>query len=254
MIQIQRDHPTFLLKPQIKALTASFLHQHGFNYFQYLRCFNDGAFSFLTNETGIFELLSLLPPMPVVYSSFTEEHEQQHSYWFLWDEELPAIPVQIVREQLHLHHGLTLVRRSKEYYDMIAVALPSPRLNVGSFYMTKYKAIEHFIQQFDRNHQDIIRDINKNPIIVPQPYRDANYKKICLHKGRIEVQGPHGLIHITSQELACLRMLQQGQSYKHIAKALSLSPRTVETYISRLKERSGIPNRQDLGRLISICM
>lgn len=252
-MKITRDHPTFLVKPALQRICEPFFQQHGFSYFQYLRCYPDGSFSLMATETGFFELYDTLPRAPVIYSSFTQEHENQHSYWFSWDEELPAGPVQLVREKLHLHHGMTLMRRSKHYYDMIAFALPSTRLNVASFYMSKYKAMEQYILEFDKNHSDLIQNIHHQSIVIAEPFKDVNYQKICLHKGRLELQSPLGLVHITSQELACLRMLLQGQTYKQIGKMLELSPRTVETYIGRLKDRTGIQNRHELKALISLC-
>lgn len=253
MIKITCDHPTLALKNQVQIRTDNFLKQHGFNYFQYLRCYRDGSCSLLTNETGFFELVSTIPNLPLIYSSYTSEHEKLHSYWFFWDEELPRFPVQLVKEKLNLNHGLTLLRRSKDYYDMIAFALPEQRCNVASFYVTKYKAIEQFIYSFDKHNQDIIQEVSENPIVLAPPYRDTNYEKLCLSKGRFEVNGPNGLFHITSQELACLRLINQGATYKQVGQILKVSPRTVETYLMRIKQRASVENRADLDNLISIC-
>lgn len=253
MLHIDRDHPTFLLQAKVQEICNPFLKQQGLKYFQYLRCYSDGSFSLLTTETGFFDLMSALPRAPVIYSSFTEEHESKHSYWFLWDEELPAVPVQLVRERLKLFHGVTLVRRAKDYYDMIAFALPDAHRNIGSFYLNKYQVMEQFIQMFEKESQDLIRGITEQPIIVPAPYRDSNYHKICLKNGRIEITSPNGLVHITAQELTCLRLLLQGQTYKQIAAIMRVSPRTVETYIKRIKERSGMLTRHDLESLVTVC-
>jgi DNA-binding CsgD family transcriptional regulator len=252
MLKISRDHPTLQMKGKIQAIVAPFLKQHGFNYFQYLRCFNDGSCSTLTNHTGLFEVLPDYSDKPVIFSSFTQEHEKLHSYWFLWDEELPAFPVQLAKDKFNLHNGITLVRRSKNYYDMIAVALPAARSNIASFYLTKQKAIESFIQTFDQNHQDLLQFIGKNPLVLPPDNRDVNYQKICLPNGRIQVTGNHGLSYITAQELACVRLLLQGATSKQIGKMLNISHRTVETYLLRVKQRTGVSSKTGLTDLISL--
>lgn len=253
MIRIEGNHPTLQLKDKVQEICTHFLAQHGFNYFQYLRCNKDGSCSLLTNETGLFESFSQMPAIPLIYSSYTEEHEKLHSYWFLWDEELPAFPVNFAREKFNLHHGLTLVRRAKDYYDMIAVALPEPRRNITSFYLTKHKIIEQFINRFDKTQHDLILHINKNPLVLPTPNRDENYRKMCLSHGRIEILGRHGAFYITARELTCLRLLLQGATSKEIAQVLHLSHRTVETYFNRIKLRSGVVSRAGLADLISIC-
>jgi DNA-binding CsgD family transcriptional regulator len=250
-VPIPLDHPTILLKPKIQEACKSFLETFGFNYFQYLRCFADGSVGLLTNNTSIMEHFHQIDNEPVVFSSFEENQANAHSYWFLWDEALPAKPVELVREKFNIRHGLTLVRRNQNYYDMIAVALPHEQSN--SFYLNKLAAIEHFINDFDKNNKDLIELMHKNPIALPEPYRDVNYKEICLTNGKLRINGQYGETYVTTQELGCLRLLAQGTSYKEIARFLDISPRTVETYLQRVKIRTGYSSLLEIIRLISFC-
>ncbi len=252
-IAININHPTWLLKDNIQTITQPFLQQFGFNYFQYLRCFNDGSIGLLTNNTGLTEHFQTLDNTPVVYSSFTSEHSQQGAYWFLWDEALPAHPVSIVREKFSVCSGLTYVRRAPTYYDMIAVALPSPHAQPGGFYLNKLKAIESFVYDFDKQHQVLIKLMNKHPIALAPHARDVNYEKICLPQGKIFVQGKNGPTYITAQELACLRLLSSGFAYKEIAHQLNISTRTVETYLQRIKLRTHFSTTRELLRLLLAC-
>lgn len=172
-------------------------------------------------------------------------------YWFLWDEALPpTAPLQLAREKLNFHNGLTLVRRTKNYYDMIAVALPYEHANPGSFYLNKVKIIEQFIYDFDKQNKDLLHIMDKSAIALPKAYRDVNYQDMCLSKGKIQVRGKAGLTYITTQELACIRFVLQGFSYKQIADILEISPRTVETYLIRLKRRTGYISYSQLERII----
>jgi len=251
-LQISLDHPTLAAKTKIQEVSKNFLNTFGFNYFQYLRCFADGSVSLLTTHTGLIEQAQYIDNSPVIFSSFTQDHENAHSYWFLWDEELPETPVQLAREKFNIRNGLTLVRRSKNYYDMIAVGLPTEQANPGSFYLNKLKAIEQFIADFDRSNKDLIELMNKNPIILPAAYRDVNYENICLSKGKIRVIGKHGETHLTPQELACLRLFIQGAPHKKIAHELDISSRTVETYLLRAKQRTGHTSRLEMANLLSL--
>lgn len=250
-LKVAIDHPTLELKPKIQTVCKDFLNTFGFSYFQYLRCYADGSVGLLTNDTNLFEYIQTVENSPVVASSFKNEHVNFHSYWFLWDEELPEAPVEIAREKFNIRNGITLVRRSKDYYDMIAVALPKEQPNPGSFYLNKLKGIEQFVHEFDKDNRALIDIMDKNPIALPQPYRDPNYKDICLTNGRVKVTGKLGITHITTQELACLRLLSQRASYKKIAQILEISPRTVESYLLRIKQRTGYTQRLDLERMIA---
>lgn len=141
-IDVSVDHPTFLLKEKVQESSQNFLNRFGFNYFQYLRCYADGSVGLLANDTDLFEFALGKDTMPMAFSSFKEQHQASHSYWFLWDEELPEAPVRLMRETFRKHNGLTLVRRSQNYYDMIAVSSASELPNAGSFYLNKLKVIE----------------------------------------------------------------------------------------------------------------
>lgn len=249
-LKIDVDHHIFLLKDQVYAASKEFLEALGFNYFQYLRCFADGSISCLTNDTRLFEYMQEIENPPVVYSSYEGEHESAHSYWFFWDEALPSMPVQLARERCQLHHGLTLVRRHKDYYDMIAVALAKEHPNPASFYLNKLKIIEQFIFNFELENTQLLKLVNQHPLILPQQYRDTNYQSMCLPQGRVVVRGKTNQTYITAQELACLRLLLQGATQKQAAQCLDLSYRTVETYLQRVKQRTGFHSWTDIERLL----
>jgi len=53
-------------------------------------------------------------------------------------------------------------------------------------------------------------------------------------------------ITLSEREKACLHHLSQGLTIKEIAKQLELSPRTVETYMARVKEKLNCKNKTDL--------
>lgn len=252
-LQLSLNHPLFALQTKIHELTNDFLTSLGFSYFQYLRCFNDGSISLLSNTTKILEFFTEVENQPVVFSSFTNENKNAPSYWFLWDEALPSAPVQLVREKFNFYHGLTLVRRNKNYYDMIAVALPKEQQHVSSFYLNKLKLIENFINQFDKENKEIIHFLNTEKLFLPKAYRDVNYDKICLTQGRVTIESPNGRSYLTVQELACLRLLCQGYAYKEVAQILKLSPRTVETYLNRMKQRTGCLSCHEIEQFLLLC-
>ena len=83
-VRVDTNHPIFLLKHNVQAASQEFLTAFGFSYFQYLRCFDDGYINCLTNNTTLFEYFQQVENEPLVYSSYEQEHEQNHSYWFFW--------------------------------------------------------------------------------------------------------------------------------------------------------------------------
>jgi DNA-binding CsgD family transcriptional regulator len=49
---------------------------------------------------------------------------------------------------------------------------------------------------------------------------------------------------------ACLRLVAQGMSSKEIAKALDLTPQTVDTYLKQSMARLGASNRREAARML----
>lgn len=207
---------------------------------------------YLLNNTHLFEyFLELDFP---IFSSYQEDHHKSVSYWFLWDEELPWLPVQIAHEKTHFYHGITFVRRSTHYYDMIAFALPELKLNAGSYYMIRLKALETFIEAFEREERKLLEIIVNHPILLTETHQDPNFQDLCLEKNfQIPILTSQGKTYMTPQELSCARLRIRGYGYKEIGQFLCLSPRTVETYLERLKRRTGILTRGDLKNILSRC-
>lgn len=249
VIKLESKHPLLQMAPKVREVSEAFFNTHGFNYFQYLRCYKDGNISLLLSDPSLF-LKFIHIETPLIFSSFKENHAPQQSYWFLWDEELSHAPIKLAKEEHQWHHGLTLVKRHRDYYDMIAVAMAKDCPNAASYYMNRMPAIEQFMTGFSHYAPHLFKTMLNNPILLPKENRDPNYQQLCLPKdNRLQF----GDVYITAQELKCLTLKLQGCSYKEIANAYQLSPRTVETYLNRIKVRSGISNKSQLQELINFC-
>ncbi|MCE2715784.1 MAG: helix-turn-helix transcriptional regulator [Pseudomonadota bacterium] len=248
MIKIANNHPLLQLGPKVKESSNDFFKTYNLNYFQYLRCYRDGSIACLLSDPSLFLkfINSSYIDKPVVFSSMAKEQ----SYWFLWDEKLPREPIVLAKEEKNWNHGLTLVKRYPDYYDMIAVAMSEASSSSSSYYMSHLETIKTFMINFPMHAPDLFQAIVKNPIFLPEQNRDINYQKMCL-KG--DQRRSFGNVHITPQELKCLTLRLQGFSHKEIANMCDLSSRTVETYLNRIKSRSGFSNKRKLRELLQAC-
>ncbi len=246
MMALNQNHPMFHMKAAVASACSGLFAQFGLSYFQYLRCYHDGAFSLISNDLRLIDYMNQpenkkqLEDKPVVYSAFDDAQVNQQQFWFLWEETLPEFPVQLAKEKFNIHHGITLMRREKNYYDMIGFAMPARISNPFGFYANILGALEGFIEQFEMHEKEHITMAEKHRIIVPTKHQDPNRFNLCLKKGRVEIQHADFESYLTLKELHCVRRLNQGMSSKAIAKRLHISPRTVETYLQRVKHRTGL--------------
>ena len=85
-------------------------------------------------------------------------------------------------------------------------------------------------------------DLSYEPI---NGYQLSKFKKsINLNKHSLVV-GKKSIL-LSKREWECLSGMAQGKTYKGVAKLLSLSPRTVETYLNQIREKAGIPSKAKL--------
>jgi DNA-binding CsgD family transcriptional regulator len=56
---------------------------------------------------------------------------------------------------------------------------------------------------------------------------------------------------LSDGQKACLRLVAQGMSSKEIAKALGLTPQTVDTYVKTSMARLGVTSRREAARILA---
>lgn len=96
--------------------------------------------------------------------------------------------------------------------------------------------------------------INRYAVGAPRYYlpflddpEDNPTEKTPSSKPRLDLPGG---LYLTHREAECIKLMLTGKTMKAIADQLSLSPRTVEYYIKRLKERWKCKNKKELLALL----
>lgn len=249
---INRNHPSLVLSSKVSEVGKEFIQHHNLRYFTYLRCYEDGKITSLANDSALY--LYFFEFETRIFTSAPEDNAQ--TYIYLWDELADrSTLLDYSKEKLNMHHGMTIVRRHKHYYDLFAFALPEAKPNALSYYLSHLKQFEQFSNDFLHKGSDLIHTVENQKVLLPPHMQDQHLSKICLGDKplRHEVIGKQGSTYITSQEFSCLQFLSQGKSYKEAASLLSISPRTFETYLNRMKTRTGFSGRKELFDLLSVC-
>lgn len=249
---IDRQHPTLTLSQAVQDFAQPFFDKYHLNYFQYLTVFKDGSFSLACNHikwnTFIFDHFNKVDK-PFIYSHLHQtEPLTKNSYYFLWEPNLPEYPVKLARE-FNIANGLCFVERFADRYHLIAFATEVYQPNAVDTYLNHIQDLQNFIQQFRHNQKKLIQTVDDNRIIVPESKQDANLSKMLLAQKKFLIEYNAIKSHITFQEYACLKQLAKNQSYKAIAQQLNISPRTVETYLQRVKHRYSINSTHELLQL-----
>lgn len=235
--------PPLHLSTALQQVSSPFLAKLGCHYFQYLKVYRDGSFSYVTTLPSWDEYITDLlhkTNMPAVYSHIDGLTLDKDKFTFLWEPNLPETPVRLARD-FDIANGFTLVERHTDFYYMFAFASPITHTRAIDTYFNSLNEMNAFLQQFKYHQCKLIKEIDQYRINVPKTRQDINLDKMLLRKA------PH---HLSTQELACIKGLAKGHSYKEIAKELGISHRTVETYLNRVKERYHLRHKHELISLL----
>jgi DNA-binding CsgD family transcriptional regulator len=268
---IPDSHPALSGSTALMDYCGHFLKKNNLNYFQVIRVNQDGSTVVLTNRAEFTRFCiqhAIKSNVPLVYSSVNKEVVNASSYYFLWEPNLPIAPVAMVRNEFNMANGLTFVERFPTHYYMFAFAAPTENLAVLDFYLNNMDVIKSFIHGFKDQQQQLLKTVEKTPLILPAPLWDKNLENMLLNDSimdnsqdklkdestswrKIPVSFNGHDSYLTAQEYECIRLLPLGLSAKNIGRKLNISFRTVEKYFERIKARIGCSSKQELISLLT---
>lgn len=255
MIQLKDDHPTFTACADLNEFARPIFNKFNLNYFQYIKIFKDGSLSCATNipEWQQFCYKHFWSNnKPVAYSSPPQsECLDPNKYCFLWEPNLPAEPVGFARE-FNIHNGITFVERHADYYTMMGFAAPDNNYSVINTYLNNIDVFTQFINKFQQEQSDLIVKLDSNKIIVPDTQLDQNLTAMLAQdQAKVRIPVCHKKInsYLTKREHECIKLLSKNFTNKQIARELSLSDRTVESYFNRIRQRFDLHSKLELIKL-----
>ncbi len=246
------------------------LKRYGIVYFCYARFFSNGtAYVLVTHWDSLQHhckkqyLLSPIVPEQLQVSKF-------HYFPYMLDipQEARGIFDQVTHEYQELFgvvHPIYFIENYKDYTDIFiyASAHKGGSLDMVNFCFNNIDVLEKFKFYFRDKAQKLIKNSNKNRIIVPKHMSGfvglKNDNKSTVDKQSLlkELEPKHYLlpgkqpISITKQELAVLKQLAKGETVKEAANAMGISYRTVEDYLSNLRMKLGLQKKSEITKFLS---
>ncbi|MCE3230371.1 MAG: hypothetical protein K0R76_491 [Alphaproteobacteria bacterium] len=224
---------------EVDKICSPFLRPRGFSYFQFKRVYKNGSIITLANHPDFFKDL-----LETNFSEFFRSIPLQarQSPIYSWDElkqQTSILP--LLNDNERVYHGITFINRRKVFYDCTTFAMAECHPTPFSYYFNILKELQKFVEIFPTLARHLIDNITKKPIKTLVPIQDLKRKKFFLPKrsARFPI-GAGAKDYVTTYEVFCLQLLQEGKSYKEIGSILSMSKNTVETHLTRLKARTGL--------------
>ena len=152
--------------------------------------------------------------------------------------------VAIIDISLKNGNGLELIRRIKDRHDAVRILVWSMypenlyaerALRAGAQgYLNKGQATQHVL--------DAVRAILQGKVYVSGDLADRLLHRVVGQKS--EERSP--IDNLSDRELEAFQLIGEGMTTESIAEKMHVSPKTVETFRARIKEKLGLSNMTEL--------
>lgn len=251
----------------ITDLSEPFLSNFGLNTFIYGRIFYDGRYVFFTNNIDWAKNW--------YQNIYTIENTSLHGFlqnvplgekpgYHLWSSISHADKIEQAHHRFGLWYGFDIHYRLTDSIEGWSFSTNSMNQwknqnKLNDFYLNNINIFHRFQLYFKEKLGSVIEIKDRNKIANFKEISDINFKSFLpieekemkdffssyLKKG-YSIPTLYGKIHLSKRELECLLCFSQGKTAKEIGRSLNISPRTVETYLLNIKQKTGYYNVSNL--------
>lgn len=146
---------------------------------------------------------------------------------------------------------LTIVHKHSNYYDIFFFVSSLSDNNKEIFFAAHTNLMSQFSQFFIQKYSNILQNFpmeleyNYTPFQLEQSEQkidteisEAFYKFLTRENKKINC--------FSTREVQCLERIAQGKTYKEIALDLSLSPRSIESYVDNIRNKTNLTFKKDI--------
>lgn len=161
--------------------------------------------------------------------------------------------VNVAINDFSIDNGIVYVQKFHDCIDIYNFAARPDRPDALNFYLLNSEFLKSYIHSFQSL---ALRELKRLGVFKYLPLRPPSTESSQL---KIDVQNSQArqsfelimndsLVSLSQRELQCIQCLANGSSLKQISQYFNVSPRTVETYIERIKNKSGFQSLSEICR------
>jgi DNA-binding CsgD family transcriptional regulator len=160
--------------------------------------------------------------------------------------------------RLNIWNTLCLYRQDIDYVEGFYFATNKENADFANFCLNNISTFEHYVTYIKQKLSATSDKQIMDKISLPTIPKESFTQSVCLSKdtevsflnkiqsNKIVLYKGASPITISKREIERLYYIAQGRSMKETAYFLCLSPRTVEDYLNKLKEKTGVHNKSGL--------
>lgn len=239
---------------EIEEVARPLKEHFGVTSLVYGKNYNDGSEIRLTNQPAWVR--HYYKNSLYLNSGFEQHPKKLQSGYAIWSQLSHHQTVLKAARDFNIDHGMTFIQKTDDGCEFYFIGTTSDKPQVTNLLLNHLTFLHRFTYYFKEQAAHLIDKANKNRITVAEkfntvfseeqglPYKNnsLNLQKILSFKKTYL----NNDISLSARELVCANLLTQGKSARLIAETLFLSPRTVETHLSRLKEKLHCRSKAEL--------
>ncbi len=228
------------------------------NYFGYVKSYQDDThYSISTSPEWISCLYKNYHKNGVVNKKI---NCYKNSY-DLWVQYSDQVTKQVMKNDFGFANGINIVKKHKDYCEFFGFATSPDNLSMSDWYLNNIDILENFILYFKDQAKELLLAADSDRILFPKNLQathddiyitpdtnEANKKFLDEIKIRKKTN-----YFLTQKEQECIRHLIKGCTMKEIAIFMNISPRTVETHLINIKNKTNSKTMAEIAaKLASI--
>lgn len=237
-------------------------------YFNYVKLNSDGSRSILTDRPDfIVEYYNSSELLATKAISTMENSNKTTSRLSSEFRDQPSFIV--ARNQFNIDNGLTIIQPTNDGKELYYFGTTRENYDKTYFYVSNIDMFYRFIAYFKDKAESLIKkaDAERFLLLLRESEEETLIDLEKIRNKFIEATSISRYFinqnldtFLTKREAECLYYLSKADSAKKIGKILNLSPRTVETYLMKVKEKLNCKTKKelintlinsDLGRILS---
>lgn len=238
------------------------LNTLGITTFTHTRCFQDGkAMRIASNlewSKKFFENNFHIHSQGYQQNIKEASDEKNDLKIYVWNG-IPENEIYSALQQYGIWNGITICENDEQSIGGWSFGSSMDTPNMVNFLLSNIKILKHFILYFKDTAHDILDTSDQRKLYqIPGFSLDCDvdnkmyslikefFKKTKINRYYLK---DNKNIYLSPREFECLFYLSTGKNMKQVAQVLNLSPRTVETYLVKIKNSYGVNYKNDLIHL-----
>lgn len=234
---------------KVRRLSKDFCETLGITTFAYVRIYHDGRSGWVTSngdqDRFLLESRSLEEDPLVDTASSLKEGPH---LWF-HDRQFPGCEA-FYRERARLFsmdHGMVLVKHQKDYLETCCYSGLLSKRPLYNLFTREAGLFQAFMEHFKSQLTPPLLDCIEEGLQLETFKKDYGKPSSDIQRAPIlEKCGLKHLLKLSHREKECLLALRCGNTYQEIGDLLEISERTVEHYLTNIKNKLGLDRRSEL--------